>query len=64
MTLNAVHDRYLSESTKMRFEPKFNPYANFANIFTSADENENLAANQVLLKAMEIRTFLVRLRSI
>ena len=64
MNLNVIDEKYTAESTRMRFETTFNPYANFANIFASPEDNETLPPNTVLLKPMEIRTFLVRLRSI
>jgi len=63
-TLNVVSDRMSAENTRLKFDASFNPYANFANIFISSEDNEPLPPNTVLLKPMEIRTFLVRLRPI
>lgn len=37
MTLNAVAEKYTAESTRMKFDTTFNPYSNFANIFTSPE---------------------------
>ena len=39
MTLNVVSDKYSAESTRMKFDASFNPYANFANIFVSPEGN-------------------------
>lgn len=64
MALNVVSEKYVAESTRMKFETTFNPYANFNNIFVSSEDNETLPPNTVLLKPMEIRTFLIRLRPI
>ena len=72
MTLDASREKRLAETTRLKFHPEVDPYANYTNVLTQVD-NEDLADSTsdggespatpsftIVMYPMEIRTFLVK----